>query len=89
MDDVFATVERCVDPFNICWNVIEEVWEEVLEWRMPWRRARKADLYRSDVVRPVEQNRPISYEPDLKAERSVVEGVIDDEAVDPELLAVT
>ena len=40
-------------------------------------RKKKIELYKQDVVRSVEQNRPITYEPDLKKERMVIEMEVD------------
>jgi hypothetical protein len=79
MDDVLDNMEKCFDPFGICWTVLEEIWEEVLDWRLKrwsWCRvgiSRKIDLYKQNVVRPVEQDRPISYEPDLRVERVIMQ----------------
>jgi hypothetical protein len=49
--------------------------EEKEEVGRVWKK--KIGLYKQDVVRLVERNRPISYKPDLKKERMVIEMEVD------------
>lgn len=75
MDDVYAMLVEFIDPFGVVFSVLEEIWEDVLKFRSAMSmQAGHMDLYRGSIVRPVEQNRPITYSPDLSKPTDIVEG---------------
>ena len=76
MDDVYSMLVEFIDPFGIVFSVLEEIWEDVLKFRSALSiqsQTGHMDLYRGDIVRPVEQNRPITYSPDLSKPTDIVE----------------
>ncbi len=79
MNDVLVMVERCVDPRGMCWRVIEEIWEEVVERRLERLGVGKSelgaprmDLYKTNVTTLLQQKHPSRYKMDPKTERRVV-----------------
>jgi hypothetical protein len=84
MDDVYNMLVQFIDPFGLVFSVIEEIWEDVLQFRASTStqtQTRKMQLYQRDVVRPIEHDRPVTYSPDLTNPTEIVE------ASDPDAVA--
>lgn len=74
VDDVYNLLVEFIDPFGIVFSVIEEIWEDVLKFRASQSTlVGKMDLYQGAVVRPVEQNRPITYSPNLTTPTEIID----------------